>query len=745
MESLLVDSFQHLCHYVTFPTLHNIVDSLVGNKASLEKIKHDTVFQYVYINASLNWIRLMKDEDDVQLEDNDDDDEEGTPNKTVKKEYVRLGLISDVVSNQQRVSTSVLGKRKTSPSTKENHKKSSKLSSSGDVKSSQTKKASKEVGHTDAVKHQLWLKFSELFGYVRKGLVKILGPEQTLALEKVLSGRKVFVTGPPGTGKSLLIGCFKRYYDDTMIVTAPTGIAACNVGGSTIHRVLSLNNNVVKSAEYRISQDEDELWKCRMFLVDEVSMLGKKDLETASYNASYLFTARKIHLQAYGEGNKRQKGKSKKIDIEAVVKTLKEDITTPFGNRQVVFLGDFHQLPPVNDAYCFTSPLWSKLDMEVIHLTRNYRQSSDDRWRLFLERVRSCNVNRYMIEWINKRHVKNSTFPDRLPNGIFSNPPQVDSSDVVFVPKSEHKEQLRTSICLTALNSEAEQINNQFISCLKTEEHVFESEDSIYDKSTKRWMKLTDEKTIASGFTMCKFLQKLTLKVGARVMINFNLNKTLVNGRMGTVEKIHVASDDDDDGDGDEEMEGEKEYGEKKKKKKSKDYVTVRLDQDGSLHTIEKITWTSAPVKELKNQAEQDNSTFFSLDKWLDNSTGQIKKPSDLLNHFGNFLESNFDEKGRPVVSAGGRGGMRNIPNKAIRRVQFPLQLAWGISIHKSQSMTLDRVTIKGGKCFAEGQIYVALSRCRSYNGIYLLDDVRFEHFKSSHVVNKFYKDNHVV
>ena len=69
---------------------------------------------------------------------------------------------------------------------------------------------------------------------------------------------------------------------------------------------------------------------------------------------------------------------------------------------------------------------------------------------------------------------------------------------------------------------------------------------------------------------------------------------------------------------------------------------------------------------------------------------------------------------------------------------QYPLKLAWAISIHKSQGLTLDEVAIDAEKCFAAGQVYVALSRCKTLNGIHLLSPITKESIKVDKNVKQF-------
>jgi ATP-dependent exoDNAse (exonuclease V) alpha subunit len=71
--------------------------------------------------------------------------------------------------------------------------------------------------------------------------------------------------------------------------------------------------------------------------------------------------------------------------------------------------------------------------------------------------------------------------------------------------------------------------------------------------------------------------------------------------------------------------------------------------------------------------------------------------------------------------------------------MQFPVVLAYAITIHKSQGMTYQQVACDISACFTSGQAYVALSRCSSLKGLYLLDEVTRDTIKVENVVKEFY------
>jgi ATP-dependent DNA helicase PIF1 len=80
------------------------------------------------------------------------------------------------------------------------------------------------------------------------------------------------------------------------------------------------------------------------------------------------------------------------------------------------------------------------------------------------------------------------------------------------------------------------------------------------------------------------------------------------------------------------------------------------------------------------------------------------------------------------------------VANKVGQYTQYPLMLAWAVTIHKSQGKTLDNVLVDlGSGAFAYGQVYVALSRCRSIDGFRLARPIRETDVKCDPIIKRFY------
>lgn len=177
--------------------------------------------------------------------------------------------------------------------------------------------------------------------------------------------QNIFITGVGGTGKSYTLQKICKLapkYGIQYAITAPTGRASCVFeGGSTIHSFSGLG--LAKMSLAKIQKDYSERrvvpgkknWQSiDLFIHDEVSMLGASVFEKAELCARL------------SRGNDK-----------------------PFGGVQLLFSGDFLQLPPVCDKYVFTSPVWQSINLKCIELTTSIRQSNDLTYFHLLNRIRT--------------------------------------------------------------------------------------------------------------------------------------------------------------------------------------------------------------------------------------------------------------------------------------------------------------------------------------------------------------------
>lgn len=199
----------------------------------------------------------------------------------------------------------------------------------------------------------------------------VITDEFAAALEHLHAGHHLFLTGKAGTGKSTLIRHYLEQTDRSTITVAPTGIAALNVDGYTIHRLFSFPLGVteehVRGGSYYPGRFAKALKELDTLIIDEASMVRAD-----------LFDALTAALEQYGP----RPG-------------------TPFGGVQLVLVGDLYQLPPVvtdseaawieeryGTPFFFSARSFDEDTFPVVELSTVFRQQGDDRLVDLLNAVR---------------------------------------------------------------------------------------------------------------------------------------------------------------------------------------------------------------------------------------------------------------------------------------------------------------------------------------------------------------------
>jgi ATP-dependent DNA helicase PIF1 len=211
---------------------------------------------------------------------------------------------------------------------------------------------------------------------------------QAQALTVLASGNSVFLTGPPGAGKTYVLNQFVKRAKKSgkrVAVTASTGIAATHIGGSTIHSwsglgikdSLTSHDEQWLKANARLNKRYNET---DVLVIDEVSMLHGARLDM----------------------------------VNRVCKLLRQN-DQPFGGMQVILVGDLFQLPPVTRStsltagrnssdfdFAHTSAAWSELDPQVCYLSEQHRQTGDELLQI-LEAMRGQDITDWHEEILSGR------------------------------------------------------------------------------------------------------------------------------------------------------------------------------------------------------------------------------------------------------------------------------------------------------------------------------------------------------
>ena len=309
------------------------------------------------------------------------------------------------------------------------------------------------------------------------------------------TNRCIFLTGKAGTGKTTFLRRLKRECQKQLTVVAPTGVAAINAEGVTIHSLFQLPPQMflpTDEARRRLFSEmqmraakQRVLRNLELLVIDEVSMVRADLLDT----------------------------------IDAVLRHFKHQPHLPFGGVQVLFIGDLFQLSPVareeewrllqdyyDGPYFFQARVFRELRPVYIELDHVFRQTNSD----FVEILNQVRNNSLTIESLAMLNSRVSNVSDNL-----------DGAD--------------RAITLSTHNAKVDAINQREMDLLKGKAYQFQA-------------------TIKDTFpeSMFPMEQTLTLKVGARVMFIKNdssTEKLYYNGKLGVVtslskDAINVICDD---------------------------------------------------------------------------------------------------------------------------------------------------------------------------------------------------------
>lgn len=228
--------------------------------------------------------------------------------------------------------------------------------------------------------------------------------KQKEALDLLMMGKNVYLTGQAGSGKTYLLNLyieFLKKHKVPVAVTASTGIAATHLNGITIHSWSGIgikdrltNHDLSKIASRKNARAR--LRNAKVLIIDEISMLHSYRLDM----------------------------------VNQVCKYIRQD-TEPFGGLQVVLCGDFFQLPPVREAehtescFAYNSAAWEELNLTVCYLNEQHRQL-DEIFLKLLNEIRSREVSEYTFEKLSGR-LNKPIYSKFNPTKLYTNNIDVDA------------------------------------------------------------------------------------------------------------------------------------------------------------------------------------------------------------------------------------------------------------------------------------------------------------------------------
>jgi len=426
------------------------------------------------------------------------------------------------------------------------------------------------------------------------------------------TNQSLFLTGKAGTGKTTFLKYIRENCYKKMAITAPTGVAAMNAGGTTLHALFWLPFGIF-IADYPLKWDDADNHiynKNRLFSTIKLTKQRRAILQ-------------ELELLVIDEVSMVRADTLDAIDV--ILKSVRRDMR-PFGGVQVLFIGDLYQLPPVvrdnewqilrshySSPFFFDAKVLRDNPLVMLELQQIYRQK-DDEFISVLNNIRNNLCSSADLMALNEHY-------------------KVD-----FRPAQDDQ-----YITLTSHNRLADQINQEELVKLSGKLHNVKA---IVKDEFQQGAYPTEE--------------TLAMKEGAQVMFIKNDvgdDRKFFNGKIGFVKELKL----------------------------DRDQVVVGFKDGSEDVVVRREIWENIRYKYNK---------------------GEDKIEEEVLGTFS----------------------------------QFPLRLAWAITIHKSQGLTFEKAIVDAGTSFAAGQVYVALSRLTGLEGLVLRSKISPHSIRTDSQVVDFMK-----
>ena len=530
-----------------------------------------------------------------------------------------------------------------------------------------------------------------------------LNEEQVRAVDLVKSGKNVFLTGPPGTGKSLTLCEMIKALESSqgagcVLKTAPTGAAALLIGGQTLNSNPGPGVPSGNIAAFKAMKNDSKRWtKIKAIVVDEISMVDGEFLDwyvesLPSPKPQLIFCGDFFQLPPVGAGRGCDSMKSDE-DLARYILTSRndetlfneadrdklEEIADQFdpsqedGGWKSAWNTTPFNLAETKGKYAFQTVAFRTLDLEIVCLTKVYRTADP----ILLEAQRAIREGRSDDVAVTTL-IKETQRPLEDLNGIQA-----------------------TSIL--PLKRQVASINATSLDTLSpTSARTFTATDQVEPRTgSPSWVREALQRdSFFKGDAQVD--SQVEFRIGAQVMLLRNEPKdlgSLVNGSRGVIVDFAPCPSDYMGG-----------HFEHDPNALPEPWSIVEDDEEGTYYwntETREVTWEKPKIDE--------STKLYPVVKFTDGSV-RLVLPHD--------FQKNIHGKGTCI------------------RTQIPLALAWAVTVHKTQGASLDYAVVDLNGTFADGQAYVAISRSRTKEGLQI-KNFSTSAIRTDPLVREFYEAIH--